>query len=69
MRTLALKFRIGFIRSRAARDAIGGNKAAAEQSPLLKLGRGRVLFQRTTARQQWIVQRLYNDAVDETVEL
>src|SRR5262249_38234108 len=30
---------------------------------------GRVLFQRTTARQQWIVQRLYDDAVNETVEL
>jgi hypothetical protein len=30
---------------------------------------GRVLFQRTATRQQWIVQRLYNDAVNETVEL
>jgi hypothetical protein len=68
-RTLALKFCIGIIRSRAARDVIGGNKAAAEQSPLRKLGRRRVLFQGTTARQQWIVEGLYNDAVDETVEL
>jgi len=29
----------------------------------------RVLFQRTATRQQWVVQRLYNDAVNETVEL
>jgi hypothetical protein len=37
--------------------------------PVLKLCRERVLFQRTTTRQQWIVQRLYNNAVNETVEL
>ena len=59
-----------FIRGRAGvARPIPGNKATANQSPVPKLRRGRVLFQRTAARQQWIVQRLYNDAVNETVEL
>jgi hypothetical protein len=48
---------------------IRGNKATDSQSPVLNICQRRVLFQRTATRQQWIVQRLYNDAVNETVEL
>jgi hypothetical protein len=63
-------FGIYFVRWRAsAARPIRTNKATANQSPVLKLRRGRVLFQRTATRQQWIVQRLHNDAVNDTVEL
>ena len=35
---------------------------------MLKLCREESLFQRTATRQQWIVQGLYNDEVNDTVE-
>ena len=53
----------------ARRLANGRNKGDCQPIALHKHCRGRVLFQRTAARQQWIVQRLYDDAVNAIVEL
>jgi hypothetical protein len=63
---LSLRAREG----RAARRANGRNKAIASQSPLHK----HLLYQESHSNERlrvsdWIVQRLYNDAVKETVEL
>ena len=61
---LLIPWRVGAEESGAAK-----NKAIANQPPLLKLNLRRARSQRTSTRQHWIVQRLYNYAVKKTVEL
>jgi len=58
-----------FVRSRAsAARPIRTNKAAANQPPVLKLC-GEESYSKGRLRvSNWIVQRLNNDAVDQTVE-
>ena len=50
------------------RQAITGNKAIADQPPLLKPFYKESRFQRTSTRQHWIMQRLNYYAVKKTVE-
>jgi hypothetical protein len=54
--------------ARAPRAEYEETRRLITQSPVPKLCREESLFQRTATRQQWIVQRLYYDAVNETVE-